>query len=199
MSTGRHQESVEVNDISDLLLAYGVRYLGHEVVGDAGVEGGPQAHQARLDRRVERGAGQAVVPGGGPGVPQRLDLGVGGGIVPADRRVTTQAHDPVAHDDHGPDGHFAGPSRLAGEIQRHRHVFVVCPHDPNPVLRGRTGGTRTPDLLVRSQSLYPAELRSAIWFGKKPKKLPSNKQIRSLAPAYQGVNEGRESAKSAAM
>src|SRR5215813_14233778 len=31
---------------------------------------------------------------------------------------------------------------------------------PLPSWHGRTGGIRTPDLLVRSQSLYPTELRS---------------------------------------
>ena len=31
-------------------------------------------------------------------------------------------------------------------------------------LNGALGGTRTPDTLVRSQVLYPAELRAQFWY-----------------------------------
>ena len=56
-------------------------------------------------------------------------------------------------------------------VSKARSVLVVGVDSEAPVVHeslseaeadGRTGGIRTPDLLVRSQSLYPTELRSGL-------------------------------------
>ena len=50
-------------------------------------------------------------------------------------------------------------------------------------LLGALGGTRTPDLLVRSQSLYPAELQARIQFEKPANRAEYLVRSQTLYPA----------------
>ena len=54
------------------------------------------------------------------------------------------------------------PAHVAKELCKSRPKGIASQYI------GRTGGIRTPDLLVRSQSLYPAELRSEMFFVRDP-------------------------------
>src|ERR1043165_603337 len=99
----------------------------HEAI-DARVERRAEAHHARLHRHVEGRAREPIVAGGGGGLPEGDDLGVGGRIVGRDRLVEPFADDLTARDEHGPDRDLARGQGQAGLGERHLHVFVVVAH-----------------------------------------------------------------------
>ena len=75
---------------------------------DACVNHGPDAHLTRLDRDIQRRAGQPVIAEPFPGIPQRDDFGVRRRVVRADRLVETPADYRPVERDHRTDRHFAG-------------------------------------------------------------------------------------------
>src|SRR5437870_6831272 len=74
---------------------------------ETGLDDGPTAHRARLERRVERGAREPVVAGLPGGLAQGENLGVSGGVAEGDRRVVRLPDDHVVEDDQGAHGDLA--------------------------------------------------------------------------------------------
>ena len=84
------------------------------------------AHHARLQRHVQRRIGKAVVAEATTGIAQRLDLGVGTGVVLADHAIAAFADDDVVKHDERPDRHFARVFRFARKHQRTRHPVAIA-------------------------------------------------------------------------
>ena len=89
--------------------------------GDARLDHRPETHQAGLERDVEGGAGQPVVPGAARGPAQGHDLGVGGRVAAADRPVGARPEQPPLGHHHGADRDFLPRGGRAGEAERPSH------------------------------------------------------------------------------
>ena len=85
---------------------------------DAGVDHRAEAHQAGLDRAVQRRSDQAVVPQPRRGIPQRHDLGVGRRVGVGDRGVAAPPATSPSSTTTAPTGTsppVAGPRQVQGE------------------------------------------------------------------------------------
>ena len=119
------------------------------------------AHRAGLERDVERTAVEA------PGVERRAGTAdcetfcMRGGIAECLHLVVPARDDRTVFDDDRPDRDFAEGRGLVRLRQRLRHEkLCVSPRRHHSFSKnGAPGAIRTPDPLVRSQMLYPTELR----------------------------------------
>ncbi len=97
--------------------------------GDARGHQRAGTHHAGLQRAVERGAFQAVIAGGSGGLAEGQDLGVGGGVVTGDGRVTAASGDFAGGgDQHGADGDFAGERGMASQTEGFAHKIFIGGH-----------------------------------------------------------------------
>ena len=95
---------------------------------DARVHHRAHAHQARLDRDVQRRPRQPVVAEARGRVAHRDDFRVGRRIVRGDRLIASEAGDPAVDHHDGADGHLAGVAGGARFGERGFHPDVVIDH-----------------------------------------------------------------------
>src|SRR5687768_7601472 len=89
---------------------------------------GPEAHRARLDRRVERRAGEIQRLQAAAGIAHRRDFRVRARVEVAEHRVLALAQDlPVARDD-GRYWPVPRPPRGTRGLERHGHVAFMLVH-----------------------------------------------------------------------
>ena len=85
------------------------------------------AHDAWLQRDVERRVDEPIVADGGAGCPNRQHLGMGARIAGRDRRIGgLSKHGAVRPDKDGTDRYFTRCSSAASERQSSLHVGRVC-------------------------------------------------------------------------
>src|SRR5438876_933603 len=93
-------------------------------------------HQTRLDRNVQRGADQTVVPNMPGGLTQGLDLGVGSWVVERDRGVMTATNEHLVADHYCPHRDLARGFGASRFLQSRGHPERVICH------RGRSASYR---------------------------------------------------------
>src|SRR5208283_3637484 len=87
------------------------------------LDDGTGTHSAGLEGDVEDNAGEAVVAEEARGLPNDDDLGVGGGVVTANRAIARTREDDIVVDEHGANGDLAGGGRGAGFVESKPHVI----------------------------------------------------------------------------
>ena len=93
--------------------------------GNAAVNHGAGAHDARLQRDIERGIQQAIVIQHFAALAQRHDLRVCGGIALANWPVPALAYDFISLHQHGSDRHLTLLPGTLRQLQRITHpVFI---------------------------------------------------------------------------
>src|SRR3989442_9137136 len=101
-----------------------------------GVQQRAHTHQTRLDRNVQRGADQTVVPNMPSGLTQGLDLGVGSWVVERERGVMTATNEHLVADHHCPHRDLARGFGASRFLQSRGHPERVICH------RGRSASYR---------------------------------------------------------
>jgi hypothetical protein len=81
---------------------------------DAGVNGCPGAHGARLNCSKQFAAAKAVITNGASGLAQRYYFSVGGWIVVAEVAIPSAPDYASFADNYGADGNFSGVKRALG-------------------------------------------------------------------------------------
>ena len=102
----------------------GVPRAEHNAI-DACMQDRANTHGAGFQRYVQRTTRQAVIAQAGSGIAQRHDLGMGGGIVPADRLIEAATDNITVPHDHGTYRHFTGCTSLACQIKRQPHESAI--------------------------------------------------------------------------
>src|SRR5258708_11482546 len=115
----------------------------------------PCAHRAGFERNVERASFEAVVAERRRGFAQRLDFGVGAGILARDRRVVAAADDLSVLHHQRSDGHFSPLGRTYREAQRLAHprcveIGVHPPYSHSIVAGGLLETSQTTRLMPRT-------------------------------------------------
>src|ERR1017187_2417607 len=85
----------------------------------------PGTHHAGFERAIERGVRQTIVSGGRRRLPERQDLGMGGRVVAADRRIPRSPLDLARDHDHRSHGHLAADLTFARQAQGLLHKAFV--------------------------------------------------------------------------
>jgi hypothetical protein len=104
-----------------------IRRTEHEP-RDPRVDGGPEAHEARLHRAVQSRVDQPIVSQAQGGVPQGENFSVSGRVVQRERCVVPTPDDlaPGHHD--RTDGHLPGGPRERGFLESYPHEVLMLVH-----------------------------------------------------------------------
>ena len=98
---------------------------------NARLDDGAGAHDARFERNVENGAGEAVVVQQARSLAKDDDLGVSGGVVVTNGAIARTREDRIVVNEHGTDGDFTSGCSGAGLIESKLQIVKIVRHGGN--------------------------------------------------------------------